>query len=69
MKNSILNNWRTTLLGLAISLLTTFGGQLKETGKIDVSKVNVWELLQGIGILGLGMAAKDHNVTHSIKKN
>lgn len=57
MKNAILNNWKTSLIGWGVGALTLLGSQI-QTGSIDWKE---WGLAIGFGLLGT--VAKDFNVT------
>ncbi len=56
----MLSNWQTSLIGI---MALVVGGILFFTGKITWDQFLIF-----LGVFGLGMTAKDHNVTGGTKE-
>ncbi len=56
-----MKNWKTSLFGLLGGLAVMFGPRLQ--GDTGAPAITLEHVVQAAAILGIGLSAKDHNVT------
>lgn len=56
-----MKNWKTTLFGIIGGLAVLFGPRLQ--GNTEAPAITVSNVLEAAAVIGLGVAAKDKNVT------